>query len=227
MKFAPESFPKIQKFWGLLEYKPQWTLSIKGWIILFALILISGLTFIRTIQPFLAMNAPVKADTLVLEGWVGDIVVQAALEEFKQGNYQRIITTGTNLLQGSFLSQYQNYAQMTASTLIALGIPENKIVPIVTPNVIRNRTAASAETVRDWISQSNVKIQAMNIYSYDVHTRRSWYLFKKVLPPDIKIGAIAYPGEYNPQIWWTSSAGVKSVLSEAISYLYTRIFWKI
>jgi len=69
----------------------------------------------------------------------------------------------------------------------------------------------------------------LNIYSLDVHTRRSWLIFKQVLMPKFKVGAIAYssPG-YNTQYWWTSSEGFRSVLSEAFAYFYARfIAWMV
>ncbi|ACK73500.1 conserved hypothetical protein [Gloeothece citriformis PCC 7424] len=226
MKYAPESFPKLQKLWGLVEYKPVWTLSLKGWLFIISILIILGIIFMRTIHPFLAMNNPIKAEVLVIEGWVGDIVIKEAITEFKQGNYQLIITTGSPLGRGSFLRDYKNYAELTAATLMALGIPKNKIIPIPTPVVNRDRTAASVEALKDWITQSNLNIKAVNIYTYDVHSRRSWFVYKKMLNPKIQVGAIAHPGDYNTQQWWTSSLGVKSVLSETIAYLYARFFWK-
>jgi hypothetical protein len=34
------------------------------------------------------MNKPIQADALLVEGWVGDSVLQGAAAEFEQGNYQ-------------------------------------------------------------------------------------------------------------------------------------------
>lgn len=226
MKLSSESFPKIKKCWGLLEYKPQWTLTLKGWLLIALVLFIGGLIFVKNIQPFLAMYDPIKADFLVVEGWVGDVVSKAALEEFKTKNYRGIITTGSPLLQGSFLSQYKNYAQITAASLVALGVPENQIIVIPAPSVTIDRTAAAAKALKDGIAEYKLKIKAINIYTYDVHARRSRYIYKQVLAPNIKVGVIAFPGDYNREKWWTSSSGLKSVLSESIYYIYTRFFWK-
>ncbi len=64
----------------------------------------------------------------------------------------------------------------------------------------------------------------MNLYSFDVHSRRSWLIFKKVLAPEIKVGIVAVKSQiYDPKHWWIYSEGVRSIFSEAIAYMYARI----
>jgi hypothetical protein len=44
-----------------------------------------------------------------------------------------------------------------------------------------------------------------------------------VLNPEIKVGIIAAePQDYNPQEWWKSSEGFRTVTGEIIAYIYTR-----
>jgi DUF218 domain len=216
-----DHYPKIRRLWGLLEYKPQWTLTLKGWlfVVLFLLALLT--IFITHIHTFLAVQSPIEADTLLIEGWVSDRVIQGAFAEYRQGDYQTIITTGLPLERGSFLSQYENYAQLTAATLIHLGIPQDRIIPIATPITKINRTATAAKTVKEWLAHSNLKVKAINIYSFDVHTRRSWLLYQKILEPEIKVGAIAHTSEYYPaERWWAYSAGFRTIINETLAYFY-------
>jgi hypothetical protein len=210
-----------QSFWGLLEYKQQWFLTLKGWIILVLFLVALWLAIITQIEPFLAVSAPVKADILVLEGWVGDGVIKGAISEFYKGNYKLIITTGMPLERGSYLSEYKTYPELTAATLLALGINPDQIVAVPAQPVKINRTEASAKALKIWLAQSNLNIPALNLYSADVHTRRSWIIFKQVLNPEITVGAIANPPlNYDPQSWWNSSEGVRQVISETIAYIY-------
>ncbi|GFE70708.1 ElyC/SanA/YdcF family protein [Chroococcus sp. FPU101] len=216
---------KIIKLWGLFIYQPQWTLTLKGWLLLIVVLLTLLTIFVTQIHSFLAVQAPIKADALLVEGWVTDAVVKGAVSEYKQGHYQIIIATGLPLEKGSFLSQYQNSAQLTAASLIALGIPQEKIIPIPAPATKINRTGMAAKTVKKWLFESNLKIKSINIYSFDVHTRRSWLLYQKMLPNDLKIGAIAYPSDaYDHRFWWTSSAGFRSITNEALAYFYALLF---
>jgi hypothetical protein len=224
----PQKSTKIKKFWGLLEYKPRWGLTVQAWLIFLFAATLTGLIAIAQIQPFLAVSAPIQAEALIIEGWADDLVVEGAMAEFKRGNYQLLLTTGGPIGKGSYLAQYKTFAELAAATLIALKFPPDRIIAIPTPSVKTDRTAASAREVKNWLSQTNINIGSVNIYSYDVHTRRSWWIFKSILEPEVKVGAIAHPAlDYEPKKWFTSSAGVRSIISETVAYFYARFIWKI
>ena len=212
----------------LIERTEVWVLTTQGWLAILVFIIASLLFLITQIHGFLAPNTPIKADILVVEGWVADYALKNAIKEFERGGYQKLITTGTPLAKGYYLSQYKTTAELAAATLLALGFDSDKLVAIPAPDVARNRTAASAIALREWIAQSQFKIKSINLYSSDVHARRSWLIFKQVFAPKIKVGVIAVaPDNYNPKQWWISSAGVRSIISEAIAYLYARVVtWK-
>ena len=206
----------------LIQRQEIWMLTIQGWIVTFlcaATLFILGITHV---QPFLAVTSPISADVLVVEGWMPDDALKQAFEEFKSGAYRQIITTGTPVEKGSFLTEYKNYAEVAAATLRKLGLPLEKVI-VPTPAKIKDRTYAAAVTLRQWLSKTNPLLESVNLYTYDVHTRRSWLLFKKALAPKVKLGAIAAKThDYNPKSWWKSSAGVRTVLDEFIAYLYAR-----
>jgi hypothetical protein len=50
----------------------------------------------------------------------------------------------------------------------------------------------------------------------------------KFFAPEIKVGVIAAkPLIYDPKYWWVSSEGVRSIISEAIAYIYARfVNWR-
>jgi hypothetical protein len=75
---------------------------------------------------------------------------------------------------------------------------------------------------------SDLEVGSINLYTFDVHSRRSWLIFKRVFAPEIEIGTIVLePLNYEPKSWWTSSAGVKTIIFETIAYLYVRfVNWK-
>ena len=74
------------------------------------------------------------------------------IAHFQQQDYQILITVGTPLGRGSYLSEYQNFAQLSAATAVKLGFDENKIAIVPTPPIERNRTLASAIAVQQWWS---------------------------------------------------------------------------
>lgn len=215
-------YPKIKRIWGLLEYKPQWSLTLKGWLLITLFLLTLLTIYVTQIYSFLAVQSPLKqADALLVEGWVADPVIRGAIAEYKQGDYKVIITTGLPLERGGFLSKYKNYAELAAATLKTLGIPPEQIIAIAIPITKINRTATSAKTVKDWLANSNLEIGTINIYTSDVHARRSWLLYQKELTPKIKVGAIAHLNEYyDPIFWWTYSAGFRAIVNETLAYIY-------
>lgn len=216
----------MEKFWGLLEYKPQWSLTLQGWLFVLLLLISIFLCFGLSIYPFLRVSQPIDAEVMVVEGWVRDEVIEGAIAEFQAKNYRLMITTGDELGRGKYLSEYDTFAEVAAATAIALGLDSKQVVAVPNINVALNRTAASAEAVKQWLMASELKVSAINLYSYDVHTRRSWLVFRRILEPEIKVGAIAFPSYYYGRSWWQTSQGVKSVILETMSYVYVKFIWR-
>ena len=212
-----------QKLWGLLTYQPRWGLTIKGWLLSILTILTGALIIVLNIHPFLAPVAPIEADALVIEGWIGDDGIKGAIAEFQQRDYRILVTVGTPLSRGDYLSEYDNFAQLSAATAIKLGFNPQKIATVPSPLVQRNRTLASAIAVKQWLQKNYPQIKAVNVYSDSVHSRRSWLLYKRALEPDFKVGIIAHDAtDYEAKLWWTYSEGFRDVIGEAIAYIYAK-----
>jgi hypothetical protein len=214
------------KLWGLWEYKPRWWISRKGWLVVFLGLLTSGTVFITQIHAFLAENKPLpSAEILVVEGWLTDEALEKSIEEFRQGDYQLLITTGVPLERGSYLSEYRTFAELAAATLVAMGFDREKIVSVPAPKTLRNRTLISAIAVKDWLERQGKNYRRLNLYSDDVHTRRSRSIYAKVFAPRVEVGSIAASTpSYNPQTWWRESEGVRRIISETIAYIYAALF---
>ncbi len=221
--------PQENKFKiSLFELREQLVLTLQGWILILGLIIFLIVISFVNIHSFLAVTSPIDADLLIVEGWMSDYAVKSAIEEFNQGNYQKLITTGSPIGKGHYLSEYKNFAEITAATLIVLGFNPDLVIPVPTPKVIKYRTAASAIAVKKWLATSNLKVNSINVYTLGTHARRSRMSYRRVFSPEIKVGVIAVePQGYNYQKWWHSSAGVRTVIGEAIAYFYARfVDWK-
>ncbi|MEH2092182.1 ElyC/SanA/YdcF family protein [Nostoc sp.] len=220
-----QKFPKIK----LIKRQEMWTLTAQGWAIAIALIAYLIFFTITHVHSFLAVTSPIKsAEILVVEGWLPDYAIQQALTEFKNGSYRLVITTGGSIEKGNYLSEYKNFAEVSAATFEKLGLESEKVVAVPTPMVIKDRSYASAVEFDRWLSNSNLKLQSINLFSLDVHTRRSWLLFRKLLSPKVKVGAIAAETQdYDPNKWWDSSQGVRTIIDEGVAYIYARFLnWK-
>ena len=207
----------------LIRRQNKLTLTAQGWGVAVAFVATLMVFTITHIHSFLAITSPIKADLLVVEGWLPDYAIKNALTEFESGSYRKIITTGGPLPTGYYLAEYKNYANLSAATFKALGLEKEKLVAVPAPEVVKDRTYTSAAAFRQWLANSELKIESINLYTFDVHARRSWLLFKQVLAPKIKVGVIAAESlDYDPNNWWISSAGVREIISETIAYIYAR-----
>jgi hypothetical protein len=107
-----------------------------------------------------------------------------------------------------------------------LGAKQNVIAPAPAPLVRKDRTFASALAVKDWLSQKRIPITALDVLSLGAHARRTQLLFQKALGDNVLVGVIAAPNpEYDANEWWTSSAGVRTLIGETLAYLYARFLF--
>jgi DUF218 domain len=177
------------------------------------------------IHQFLAKNAPIAADILVVEGWLPDYAIEAAMHEFRSGNYLQLVTIGGSIPRGSYLFPYKTFAELAAATLIAIGLESQYLLVVPYNTKGASRTYDSATDLKEWLLLTDLQINSINLLTLGTHSRRSWILFKKAFEPQVKIGVITIdPLHYDPQQWWKSSEGSRTVLSEFIAYLYTRLF---
>jgi hypothetical protein len=222
--YNKQKFPKIR----LLKQRQMWMLTLQGWVSLFATAALSFVFTITHIHSFLAVTSPIKADALVVEGWVTDEALKQAFTEFSNGSYRQIFTTGIPVERGFYLVEYKNYAEIAAATLEKLGVPKEKLVVVPAPDVIKDRTHASAVAFRQKLLNSNDQVKSVNLFTNDAHARRSWLIYKQILAP-VKVGVIAAnPSGYDPKKWWVSSEGVRTVISEMIAFIYAVfVNWKV
>ncbi|HEY9827411.1 MAG TPA: hypothetical protein V6D19_18380 [Stenomitos sp.] len=175
---------------------------------------------------FLAKNSPIIADVdvLVVEGWLPDYAIEAAMKEFQVGNYKKIITIGSNLPRGSHLSNYKTFASLAGATLVTLGLDPEKLLIVSTSYVPECRTQNAANGLKDHLANTDNSIQSINVFTLGPHARRTWLVFRKVFPPQTQVGIIAAePFGYDPERWWQTSEGVRTVVGEFIAYLYQKV----
>ena len=200
--------------------------TLFGWLLIFIVVYGVFCIFINNLNPFLSLNKPVEAKVLVVEGWLPDYAVVGVMDEFKNNNYEKLITTGGPLEQGEYLSEYKTYAQLSAATYRRLGLDSNAVVDVPTPEVGKNRTYAAACDVKRWIDTSGLSIHSINLVSQGAHCRRSWLLYQRAFGEKIKVGIICSPDRsYDAKKWWISSKGFRAVSDEIIAYAYAKFIF--
>jgi len=214
-----------QKFWGTFTRKERWSLSWRGWLIVFAGVLLTFYVFLFRIYPFLAVTHRTDTNILVVEGWIHEYAIRAALKEFQSNHYQRVFTTGGPVEgSGGYINDYNTAASVGADLLRKNGLPNESLQMVPSRVMDRDRTYGSAIALRSWFREQNVPVRSINVVTEDVHARRTRLLFQKALGDDVTVGIISVPNpDYDPRHWWRYSAGVKEVSSETIAYVYAKL----
>ena len=216
-----------QKIWGTLVRKERWGLSWRGWLILFAAVLLTFSVLLFRVYPFLAVTHRVDTNVLVVEGWVHEYAIRAAIKEFRSKSYERVFATGGPVEgTGGYINDYQTSASVGADLLKKNGLP-NELVQMVPSRVMdRDRTYGSAVALRNWFREHNMPVSGIDVVTEDLHARRTRLLFQKALGHDVAVGIIAVPNpDYDAGHWWRYSAGVKDIVSEATAYVYAKLFF--
>ena len=210
------------KFFGFFSRTERWGLSIRGWIVLLLALLLGAALFVTRIYPFLAETNRVPTDILVIEGWVHECGIRAAIQEFSTGHYTRVFTTG-GAQTGSGTATGPLAADVIADWLSYRGIPKDVLQPVPSRTVGRDRTYSSAVDLRDWLREHQMDVRSLNVISETVHARRTHLLYRKAFGEKVAVGIVAAPSpDYDARRWWNSSDGFRDVVSELVAYVYAR-----
>jgi len=216
-----------KKLFGLFTRRERWGLSWLSWLILVLFGLSTAILLLLNIQPFLAETHPVSTNILVVEGWIHDYAIRAAVEEFRAGSYEHVYTTGGPVKgNGVYINDYQTSASVGAELLRTNGLPKELLQMVPSRVMNRDRTYGAAVALRNWFRERNIAVRSINVLTEDVHARRTRFLFQEALGKNVKVGIIAVSNpDYDAKHWWRYSQGLKDVVSEGIAYLYTKFFF--
>ena len=169
--------------------------------------------------PFLARQAPVPAEVLVVEGWMSDDLLLQAAGWAESNGVAVLVATGGPVELGSYLTKWKTYAEMTKARMAKLGLGERfELAAVPAEKVRRGRTRESARALR---AAMGAELGAFNVASEGPHARRSWRAFRDEFAGQAEVGSVALtPVAYGGEDWWTCSEGVRAVISEAIAYAY-------
>lgn len=231
---TPRTSPRLSpiarrstRLFGLITRKERWGLSRKGWLLFLLLVIGVATAVFYGVYPFLAVTQRTNTGTLVVEGWIHEYAIRAAINEFRTGHYERVFAIGGPIGgMGGYTNDYNTSAHLAEGRLKAAGLAPNFIQSVPSRVSERDRTYSAARALREWLQEHHVAIRSVNVVTEDVHARRSRLLSQEALGPDIRVGIIAIPNpDYDAREWYRYSEGVKEVVSESVAYLYARLFF--
>lgn len=206
------------RFGGLWDRRPRWGLTPRGHALAALLLaaLAAGAWFGG--EEFLALDAPVAPEVLVVEGWIGNTGVRAAAAEFHRGGYRWIVATG-GLTDGRWDEQRWSYAEMARRDLLASGVPANAILFAAPDESTARRTLGCALATHAALARLPFRPKHVTIFTLGAHARRSRIVYAGALP-EYEVGCLAWrptPAFAGP--WWRSSDRAEDLLKESVGCL--------
>jgi hypothetical protein len=221
------SLPALSRFGGLWQRRVCLVPTWRGWIVILLVTALLATFAFRSLCDFLTVHDPVPGGVLVIEGWVPPYVAREALEEFHRRPYLGIYVTGEPVEEGSPYIGYHTYAELTAAVITEMGAPAASVHAVPAPAVGRDRTFAMAGALKKELEREGVSTAKITVISFGPHSRRSRLLYQFAFGPSTQVGMIGVmPHDFDPDHWWRTSAGVRTVIGECIAYAYARLLFR-
>jgi hypothetical protein len=211
----------------LVRRREVWLPTIWGWL---ALLLIGAATIVLValkLHSFLALNQPVGARVLAVEGWMDPEGLDQAVAAFRSGGYERVVTTGGPIDNWRASPSDPTFAQRAADYLTQHGLAEASVTAVPAPLSAQDRTFLSAVMVREWAKRSGLTLDAIDVFTSAAHARRSRLLYRLAFGPNVEVGVFAARASYyDAEAWWRTSTGAKDVITEAVGLLWMKCFFQ-
>jgi hypothetical protein len=217
----------------LLKRRQVWLPTIWGFLLLVAVAAAVIVALGLAANGWLAPNSPARgkagggARTLVIEGWMNPVYLPQALDAFRRGHYDRVLTTGGPMEPWADVGGWGNFAAREATYLRRYDLGGTPIIEVPAPESKRERSYVSAVMVREWAKRSGLTLDSIDLFTLGAHARRSQMLYRLALGRDVEVGVMAAnPVDFDAEHWWATSTGAKTTLGEALSVAWTICcFW--
>lgn len=209
--------------WRIKKETFHWTWKAKfifllGFVLSFYFLVVGAYNF-------LSPQEPVNTKILVVEGWLNDYALEESLSLFHEDSYDIMLITGGPLNTGYVLMNYKSTAEVALGTLLKFGANPETTIAINRDLVWRDRTYTSALELKKYLKSEMPDVNSFNLVSLGAHSKRSYLLFERAMP-EYEIGIITIQERlYNPEKWWNTSKGLRTIITEGIGYFYVLFFF--
>jgi uncharacterized SAM-binding protein YcdF (DUF218 family) len=183
-------------------------------VVVFLIVLCAALYFARhPIMRFAAESWVVDepaahADAIVVlsdDNYYGDRATHAA-QLFRQGVAPIVVASGRKLRPNAGISE------LIEHDLIERGVPKENIIALAHRAA---NTKEEAQAIAQLARQNHWK--TLVIVTSNYHTRRTRYIFNKMIPPGITATVASAPdGDFNPENWWEKRESIKVFTHELV-----------
>ena len=182
---------------ALFRRRTVWLPTLPGALLVLAIAAAACVLAVRTVAFHLFVNEPAHgrdghpARLLVVEGWLDQDALDDAAVAFRQGGYERIVTSGGPIDSWREGQTATDFAERAAGDLRRHGLADVPIAAATAPASAQDRTFLSAVVVRDRIRREGLTPDAIDVYSEGVHARRSRTVYRLAFGPSVEVGVLA------------------------------------
>ncbi|MDX2187603.1 MAG: ElyC/SanA/YdcF family protein [Opitutaceae bacterium] len=197
--------------------------TLAGWVVLAALLLAPPVWWGFKGEAFLSVHAPVAADVLVVEGWIGRDGIQFAAKEYHKGGYRYVVAVGVEG-EGWRPEDQSDFAKAAANVMAAHGVPRSQILEVSLQRILTNRTYASIKNAREALEATGFTPKGVNVVTRGCHARRSRLVVSRVFDP-VPAGTVTFWREAPTEVrWWESTARAADFFSESLKF-FLALLW--
>lgn len=210
---------------ALVRRREIWLPTIWGWLVLLLIGAAMIVLVARSLYSFLAPNQPIGARVLIVEGWMNPEGLEQAVDAFRSGGYERVVTTG-GPIDWPELHGHATFAKRAADYLTQHGLAGASVTAVPAPQSAQDHTFLSAVMVREWAKRSGLTFDALDVLSSGTHARRSRLLYRLAFGPKVQVGVLAArSSDFDADAWWRTSTGARDVVEQAIGLLWVKCFF--
>jgi len=121
----------------------------------------------------------------------GSDQLDQALAAVRNGGYNTVITVGSTAPADLYRAEPVPYAELAREYLVRHGLPGSLVTAVHVPESAQDRTYLNAVMIRGWLQRSGRTVDAIDVFSSGVHSRRSRMLYRTAFGPHIRVGILA------------------------------------
>lgn len=203
-----------------------WRPTFWGWFLILFLLVIVFRIWLGTVSWYLSLNKPIKANTLVVEGWIEDEALSHAVAFYKANHYKNLIVTGLPITYREDLLKFKNTAESAVAQIKKIGFKDTIYQAVIPTNIYIDRTYNTAVVSRMIFEQHPDWDKSFNIYTVGVHSRRTYLMFRRAFGNNYRMGIISEKdNSFDAKLWWHTSKGFRNVSNEFVAFVYVWAFF--
>jgi hypothetical protein len=206
---------------GMLQWRPRWGLTVRGWLLSAMVIALLMLAALMSIHPFLAARDPAVGSLLVIEGWIPDYALKECADLVRSNNYVQLYTVGGPVGAADYpAAEDDTYAYTAQRYLQKHGVDPKRVERVPTNLQTFDRTFSSAIAMREYLKSKGPLPPTITVATLGAHARRTRMLYQRAFGRGTQVGVFALDNrEYDPAHWWRFSEGIREVVSEGAAYI--------